>query len=82
MFFTERLALLLEAGIPLHSSLDTLERQAASVSVQTMIHEVRMAVSGGLSLSQALAKQPETFSSTYVNLVAAGEQGGFLPEVL
>ncbi len=82
MFFTERLALLLEAGIPLHSSLDTLERQAASVSVQTMIREIRMAVSGGLSLSQALAKQPETFSSTYVNLVAAGEQGGFLPEVL
>ncbi len=81
MFFTERLALLIEAGIPLHSSLETLERQA-SASVRRMIRELRIGVSEGLSLSQALARQPETFNSTYVNLVAAGEQGGFLPEVL
>ncbi len=81
MFFTERLALLLEAGIPLHSSLETLERQAAA-PVKRMIRELRVGVSEGLSLSQALAKQPETFSSTYVNLVAAGEQGGFLSDVL
>ncbi len=81
MFFTERLALLLEAGIPLHSSLETLERQARA-SVRRMIRELRVGVSEGLSLSQALAKQPETFSSTYVHLVAAGEQGGFLSDVL
>ena len=81
MFFTERLALLIEAGIPLHSSLETLERQA-SPPVGRMIRELRVGVSEGLSLSQALAKQPETFNSTYVNLVAAGEQGGFLSEAL
>ncbi len=64
MFFTERLALLIEAGIPLHSSLETLERQA-SASVRQMIRELRVGVSEGLSLSQALARQPETFNSTY-----------------
>lgn len=82
MFFTERLSLLLEAGIPLHSSLETLERQAESAHVRHMIRDLRVDVSGGRSLSQALARQPETFGSTYVNLVAAGEQGAFLPEVL
>ncbi|MEE9279932.1 MAG: type II secretion system F family protein [Myxococcota bacterium] len=82
MFFTERLALLLEAGIPLHSGLETLERQATATHVQQMIRDLRLGVSGGLSLSQALAKQPEIFGTTYTNLVAAGEQGGFLPEVL
>lgn len=82
VFFTERLALLLEAGIPLHSSLETLERQANSGPLRAIIRDLRQGVSGGLSLSQAFGRHPEVFGTTYVHLVAAGEQGGFLPEVL
>jgi len=82
MFFTERLALLLETGSPLHVSLETLERQAPREALQKVIRELGQDVSQGLSFSQALAKQPEAFDASYVNLIAAGETGGFLPEIL
>ncbi len=37
---------------------------------------------GGQRFSEALAKHPELFPSTYINLIGASETGGFLPEVL
>ena len=43
---------------------------------------MREAVGEGASFSQALGRHAEAFPSTYVNLVAAGEAGGFLPDVL
>lgn len=82
MFFTERLALLLETGSPLHTALETLERQADQEHVRHMIHQLLTNVSGGLTFAQALAKQPDAFPTTYVNLIAAAETGGFLPQVL
>jgi type II secretory pathway component PulF len=81
MFFTERLALLLETGSPLHASLDALRTQAAG-PLSEVVGALRESVGEGTSFSQALARHPTAFPSTYVNLVAAGEGGGFLPEVL
>ncbi len=40
MFFTERLALLLETGSPLHSSLEALQRQAPRKEVSREIGEI------------------------------------------
>jgi type II secretory pathway component PulF len=82
MFFTERLALLLETGHPLHVSLETLTTHASGTPLCDTIEELRRDVDAGLSFSQALAKHPQAFPKTYVKLVAAGEQGGFLPAVL
>src|SRR4029077_18471718 len=39
-------------------------------------------VVGGTPLADALAQWPKTFSTVYVAMVRAGEQGGFLPVVL
>ena len=82
MFFTERLALLLETGSPLHTALETLERQAGSQPVREMTRRLVSDVSEGLPFSQALARQPDVFPRTYASLVVAAERGGFLPEVL
>ena len=82
MFFTERLALLLETGNPLHTSLGTIESQTAHPELRQLIADVRENVSGGLPFSQALSKHPDAFPPAYVNLVAAGETGGFLHRVL
>ncbi len=82
MFFTERLELLLETGVPLHSALDSLEHQVGLPEMQAVVADLRESVAGGLAFSQALAKHPKAFPPTYVNLVGAGEQGGFLPRVL
>ena len=82
MFFTERLALLLETGNPLHTSLSLLAEQSQGSPIGDVAATLKDDIDGGIPFSQALAKHPQVFSTTYVNLVGAGEQGGFLPEVL
>ena len=82
MFFTERLALLLDTGTPLHTALQTLARQASHPDLQRLMTELRDAVSGGATFSQALSRHPAVFPATYVNLIGAAEQGGFLPTAL
>lgn len=82
IFFTERLALLLETGNPLHLGLEALGRQAGSPAMTAVIADLGQGVSGGLSFSQALARHPEAFPPAYVSVVSAGEHGGFLPQVL
>ena len=39
-------------------------------------------VQGGMSLTEALAKHPEVFSSVYISLVRAGEASGKLDDIL
>lgn len=81
-FFTERLALLLETGTPLHSALRTLHEQTDHPALAQVIAAVLADVLEGKAFSQALAKHPQVFSLTYVNLIAASENGGFMYEVL
>ncbi len=81
-FFTERLALLLSTGNPLHSGLEALLRQADEPAMRAIVEQLLEDVSSGTLFSRALARHPQVFDATYVNLVAAGEQGGFLGEVL
>ncbi len=82
MFFIERLALLLETGSSLHPSLQTLKAQTQNPVLAAVLYDMAEEVMSGKPFSQALARHPQVFSATYVNLVAAGEQGGFLPQVL
>ncbi len=82
MFFTERLALLLETGGALQPSLLALKEQTDNVHLSAVIGDLSDEVLGGKPFSRALARHPEVFSLTYVNLVGASEQGGFMHRVL
>lgn len=82
MFFTEQLALLIETGMPVHQALGVLEGQTTNAALAQIIRNINEALAGGQSLSFALQQYPEVFSTTYVNLVAASEGGGFMHEVL
>jgi type II secretory pathway component PulF len=82
MLFTERLALLLETGVALHDALQVLQDQAAKPRLKKIIGAVAADIVGGQRFSEALAKHPDLFPSTYINLVGASEAGGFLPQVL
>ncbi len=82
MFFTERLALLLETGNPLHESLQSLEKQASNTELRRIIGDLRESVATGQSFSVALARHQDDFPPTYTNLVGVGEEGGFLHTVL
>ena len=81
-FFTEQLTLMLETGANLHQALTLLGEQTQQPAMATIVNGLLEDVAGGLTFSTALSKYPDSFSTTYVNLVAASEGGGFLHEVL
>jgi type II secretory pathway component PulF len=82
MVFTERLALLQETGVSLLEALKAMQAQTEEPLLADIIASLATMVSEGKSFSTALARHPEMFSGAYINLVAAAEEGGFLPEVL
>jgi type II secretory pathway component PulF len=79
---TERLSLLLETGVPLHGALQSLHEQTVKPRLKAIVGEVADDIVGGQRFSEALARHPELFPPTYVNLIGASETGGFLAEVL
>src|SRR5690606_16846591 len=53
-----------------------------SKPLQKVVGEVRGDVETGQSFSKALSRHPQTFPPIMINMVKAGEVGGFLDEVL
>ena len=80
--FTRLLSSLLSAGVPLSRALVILTKEAASPAARVKWKEVHDLVIDGMTLSDAMAKSPETFPRVYVAMVEAGETGGFLDVVL
>ncbi len=81
-FFTEQLTLLLETGNTLHGSLEMLGKQTDHPLMKKLIEDLHEKVTKGQPFSKALKSHRKLFSSTYITLVAAGEDGGYLPTVL
>jgi type II secretory pathway component PulF len=82
LIFTEQLAHLLRAGMTLDEGLSVLEKRLKQPKMQQMTHALHQALVDGRSFSQALRDFPRIFPAIYVNLVAAGEASGALPEIL
>ena len=82
LVFTEQLAHLLQAGMTLDEGLSVLEKRLKQPRVQQMTHTLHQALVDGRSFSQALSELPRIFPPLYVNLVAAGEASGALPQIL
>jgi type II secretory pathway component PulF len=82
LIFTEQLAHLLQAGMTLDEGLSILEKRLKQPRVQQMTRSLHQALIDGRSFSQALREMPRIFPPLFVNLVAAGEASGALPEIL
>ena len=82
MFFTEQLALLLETGESLYGALTTIVQQTENPRMRRAVEQIAQDVSEGQTFASALSHHEQIFSSSYVNLIAASEQGGFMHEVL
>jgi general secretion pathway protein F len=80
--FTQQLATLLGAGLPLDRSLAVLMDLADSPKIQRTVSEIRDHVREGGTLSDALEKQHGAFSRLFINMVRAGEIGGTLDATL
>lgn len=80
--FYAQLADLLHSGVPLLRSLDLLERQYTKKALGEVLREVRARVADGTGLAESMAQHPNVFNELSVSMVRAGQEGGFLEDVL
>ncbi|MCW2545783.1 MAG: type secretion system protein [Mycobacterium sp.] len=80
---SRQFATMINSGLPLIRALRILSEQTESKELGRVVGEVRADVEGGSSLSAAMQKfSPKVFPPLMVNMVRAGEVGGFLDAVL
>src|SRR5713226_693199 len=82
VIFTRQLATMIDAGLAMVQSLQALAEQTTNKVMRDVIKDVCTRVESGDSFSEALQKHPKAFSRLYVCMVAAGEKGGLLAEIL
>ena len=81
LLFTQELATLLNAGVPLDRALSICSELTESKAFQQVIADVLRQVRGGKSLADALEAQGKAFSRLYVNMVRAGQASGTLAAI-
>ncbi len=79
---TRQLAILVNAGFPLVTAVDTLIPQTRSPAFKKVLARVKDALVEGNSFAGALSLYPGVFSPLYVNMVRAGESSGTLEIIL
>src|SRR5271154_6308611 len=80
--FTRQLATMIDAGIAIVQSLQALSDQSPNKVMRDVIRDITTRVESGESFSEALQKHPKAFSRLYISMVAAGEKGGLLAEIM
>jgi general secretion pathway protein F len=81
LFFTQEIATLLGAGVPLDRALSITSELGESEEFRGVTNDVLRAIKGGRSFADALATRPEYFSEIYVSMVRAGEASGSLAAI-
>ncbi|MCA9051061.1 MAG: type II secretion system F family protein [Planctomycetaceae bacterium] len=80
--FYNQLADLLRSGVPLLRSLQLLEDQTSHPALRLVVQDIREQIADGMRLNDAMKRHPKAFNSLTVSMVRAGEEGGFLEDVL
>ncbi len=78
LLFTQQLANLLKSGIRLGQALKIVEGLVKDIDFKRVIKEVGDSLVAGKGFAETLANHPDYFATSYVNMVKAGEEGGFL----
>jgi len=80
--FARQMATMMTAGVPLVQSFEIIGQGNDKPAMQKLILGIKSEVEGGVSLAEALSKQPLYFDPLFINLVNAGEQSGALETML
>ena len=80
--FARQFASMTSSGLTLLRTLAILEEQTGNPKLKEAVGQVRSDVQGGSTLSSAMSRHPDQFPLLMVNMVKAGEAGGFLDEAL
>ena len=82
ILFTNHLAMMLKAGVPVSKALGILAQQAKTKSFRRILEQVQTDVQKGKSLTDSLATHPNIFPKMYTSMVMVGEHSGRLEDVL
>ncbi|MBM4331559.1 MAG: type II secretion system F family protein [Deltaproteobacteria bacterium] len=80
--FTQEFSTLISAGLPIDRSLRILRDLTENRRLKEVVKDILRRIEGGNSLAEALSYHPRIFSRLFVNMVKAGESGGFLETIL
>jgi general secretion pathway protein F len=81
LIFTQEFSTLLSSGLPIDRSLNILGSLTENRRLRETVKDVLQKVEGGSSLAEALGFHSRVFPKLYVNMVRAGEAGGFLETI-
>ncbi|WP_022661380.1 type II secretion system F family protein [Paucidesulfovibrio longus] len=82
ILFTKQLRTMLNAGIPVLQSMQTLLAQIENPRLKAAVEEIAKDITGGQSMYRAFGKHKKIFSPLYCNMLRAGEISGTLIQVL
>jgi len=82
LIFTQELSTLVSAGLPIDRSLGILGTLTENRRLREAVKDILKKIEGGSSFAEALGQYPRIFPKLYINMVKAGESGGFLEVIL
>jgi len=82
VIFARQLSTMINAGLPLVQSLNTVRGQTKNKVMKNVISTVVTDVEAGSNFADALARHPRVFNNIFISLVAAGEASGTLDKSL
>jgi type II secretory pathway component PulF len=77
---TTQLSTAVRAGLPLLNCLELMRKQQRKPAMKRMFERLTKDVSGGKSLSEALAEHETVFNALYLSMIRVGETGGILEQ--
>jgi len=78
MLFFKQLSILIEAKVPIITSLEAVRDQSTNLYFKKVLDETIASVQDGMPLSDALKKNDKVFSNLSISIIKAGEVSGNL----
>jgi type IV pilus assembly protein PilC len=82
ILFCRQFSTMIDAGLPIIQCLDILHTQNENKTFKKILKEIKESVESGSTLAESLKKYPKHFDDLFTNMVAAGEAGGILDNIL
>ncbi len=80
--FSQQMAVMIRAGLPLIEVLDILADQTERQALATVVRRIEKDVEAGESLTEAMIKHSNIFDTFYLSMIRAGEASGMLDSIL
>jgi type IV pilus assembly protein PilC len=82
VIFCRQFATLIRAGIQIDQAITILEDQSTAKYLKAALGDISEQIRSGHNLSKAMSDYPKVFQEMFVNMIASGETGGNLDDVL